>query len=284
MTGWIVKSSGNEPDRLVHAIKDGYWVVRNPGALRGIEPEDHVFFWRTDYGDESGLQAYIIATTPLEVIDPDAGKPSWPAWNPTEFTHRFGFELVADSVHVQRSWSELRQITKQTLVAKSPVNRIKDDSKVAEICALYNRDDGRSSIDPYDRNDWTDTRTISKRATVERPGQIRFRETARRAYDTTCAVTRYKVRAVLEAAHIDPYRGADSDHVQNSLLLRSDIHRLFDAFEITIDDDYRVMLSPTLRTSAYGDLHGTPILLPTSIDHYPSSTALARHRAKCDWL
>lgn len=284
MTGWIVKSSGNEPDRLDHAINDGYWVVRNPGTLREILPDDDVFFWRTDYGEQSGLQTWITATTPLEEIFTEIDSPSWPGWNPTEFTHKFGFEVVAMTAHAQPSWSELRQLTKQTLVAKSPVNRIKDESTLPAIRALYSDADVGMQVDPYKGPSADDTRTFSRRRTAERPGQGRFNEVARRAYNATCAVTRYKVGVVLEAAHIDQYRGAHSNHVQNVLLLRSDIHKLFDAFELSIDDDYRVLLSPSLRKSAYGDLHGTVIELPASIDQLPSKDALARHRARCSWI
>ncbi|HUZ56031.1 MAG TPA: HNH endonuclease [Streptosporangiaceae bacterium] len=48
------------------------------------------------------------------------------------------------------------------------------------------------------------------------------------AYSGRCAVTGCTVQAVLEAAHLRPYRGPDSNVTGNGLLLRADIHTLLD--------------------------------------------------------
>jgi len=61
-----------------------------------------------------------------------------------------------------------------------------------------------------------------------RPGQGRFREIMLYVYGGCCCVTGCAVPAVLEAAHIDPFKGRHSDHPQNGLLLRRDLHSLFD--------------------------------------------------------
>ena len=52
---------------------------------------------------------------------------------------------------------------------------------------------------------------------------------------------------MLEAAHISPYRGEDDNHVENGLLLRSDIHTLFDLDLLGIDPErLRVVLHQDL--------------------------------------
>jgi hypothetical protein len=50
-------------------------------------------------------------------------------------------------------------------------------------------------------------------------------------------VTGYSLPDVLEAAHIEPYLGTASNHVENGLLLRADIHILFDLNFIAVNPD-----------------------------------------------
>ena len=71
--------------------------------------------------------------------------------------------------------------------------------------------------------------------------------------------------------------------VTNSLLLRSDIHTLFDLHLLTIDDAYRVHLAPQVRESKeYAELHGQPIRLPEDAADRPDADWLHAHNARCD--
>lgn len=80
------------------------------------------------------------------------------------------------------------------------------------------------------------------------------------------------VLAVLEAAHIKPYLGEQDNHPENGLLLRSDIHTLFDLDLLGIAPDrLEVELHPSLRTE-YGDLAGVRLRCPC--DRRPSPEAL----------
>ena len=81
----------------------------------------------------------------------------------------------------------------------------------------------------------------------------------------------------LEAAHINPYRGESDNHPDNGLLLRADIHTLFDLNLLGIEPDhFRVELHPSLAKE-YGDIAGTK--LGFAPDHPPSQKAL-RERYK----
>ncbi|MFP3681359.1 HNH endonuclease signature motif containing protein, partial [Pseudomonas sp. SIMBA_041] len=61
-----------------------------------------------------------------------------------------------------------------------------------------------------------------------------------------------KVIEILEAAHISPYRGVKDNHQSNGLLLRADIHTLFDLNLIAINPkSFEVELSSNLLTSEY---------------------------------
>lgn len=70
-----------------------------------------------------------------------------------------------------------------------------------------------------------------------RPGQDKFKKTIRQNYGRTCAVTDCNTPQALEAAHIRAYDGKDDNSPDNGILLRVDIHALFDAFLITLSED-----------------------------------------------
>ena len=62
----------------------------------------------------------------------------------------------------------------------------------------------------------------------------RFRKNLIARYGARCAITGASVLEVLDAAHIRPVADLGGDHVDNGLLLRADLHRLFDAELLTI--------------------------------------------------
>ena len=82
----------------------------------------------------------------------------------------------------------------------------------------------------------------------------------------------------MEAAHIVPYKGTDTNVIQNGLLLRADWHTLFDLGYWSISEDYTILLSEALKSPDYTNYSGAKIRLPKGIRHYPSLEALALHR------
>jgi putative restriction endonuclease len=116
---------------------------------------------------------------------------------------------------------------------------------------------------PFDLNDLEDARREVMRRIKERRGQAGFRQDLMAAYGCRCAVTGCSVLDVLEAAHIHPYRGADTNHPSNGMLLRADLHTLFDCGLISVDpsgaDGPRLVVAPSLHGSEYGGLNGRPL-------------------------
>ena len=104
-----------------------------------------------------------------------------------------------------------------------------------------------------------------------------FRERLISAYGK-CAVTGYVERAGLQAAHILPYDGGTNNQVTNGVLLRADVHNLFDLGLRWVSDTYKVQLDPTLRQGEYGILHGRILRLPLTKSDWPSTAAFAAHR------
>ena len=119
-----------------------------------------------------------------------------------------------------------------------------------------------------------DDRALIKRQIRERRGQQPFRNDLRKRYGDRCLVTGCKVLAVLEAAHIKPYQGEKDNHPENGLLLRADIHTLFDLELLGIEpQSLRVELHPSLADSAaYKNLAGKTVRC--SAKQRPSKDAL----------
>jgi hypothetical protein len=93
-----------------------------------------------------------------------------------------------------------------------------------------------------------------------RRGQAGFRQKLRQRFADTCLVTKCNLPDLLEAAHISPYRGEKDNHPSNGLLLRADIHTLFDLDLLGIEPEtLQVRLHPRLRGMGYDDLAGTSL-------------------------
>ncbi|EOB3111711.1 HNH endonuclease, partial [Yersinia enterocolitica] len=90
---------------------------------------------------------------------------------------------------------------------------------------------------------------------------------------TGCALTE-----LLEAAHIHPYKGAHTNVVSNGLLLRADIHTLFDLGLINIDpDSLNVCISEKLVGTDYEYLKKLRVKLPIKNIDSPNHDALKWH-------
>jgi putative restriction endonuclease len=83
--------------------------------------------------------------------------------------------------------------------------------------------------------------------TCARLGQGAFRVLVTEAYDRRCAITGERTLPVLEAAHIKPYAETGPHLISNGILLRSDLHILFDDGYITVTEDLRVQVSKRIK-------------------------------------
>jgi putative restriction endonuclease len=80
-----------------------------------------------------------------------------------------------------------------------------------------------------------------------RLGQGAFKALVLESYDRRCAVTGHKITPTLEAAHIKPVSRGGENRLDNGLLLRSDVHTMFDRGYLTVDVAHRLRVSPRLR-------------------------------------
>ena len=121
------------------------------------------------------------------------------------------------------------------------------------------------------------------RLVTPRLGQGGFKAVVQEAYVRRCAVTGHKILPTLQAAHILPVAAGGQHRVDNGILLRSDVHTLFDRGYIGIDEDLRLKVSPRLRSEfGNGDefysKEGQKIALPVVTSNRPSEEFLSWHR------
>jgi putative restriction endonuclease len=119
-----------------------------------------------------------------------------------------------------------------------------------------------------------------------RLGQGAFRVLVTDVYQRRCAVTQERTLPALEAAHIRPYGEGGEHKASNGLLLRRDIHSLFDAGYVTVTPDLRFEVSRRIKEEFdngrhYYALHGQPVTPPSDLQQMPDSSALAWHNEQC---
>lgn len=137
----------------------------------------------------------------------------------------------------------------------------------------------------FDPKSIEDARNRVLASIVRRRGQAAFRQKLLVAYGERCAVTGCDLVQVLEAAHIHPYRGEQTNAVSNGLLLRADLHTLFDLYLIAIVPGSRLIrLAPALSQSDYTRYEGMPLNTPASPSAMASNEALQWHADQCTWL
>ena len=115
-----------------------------------------------------------------------------------------------------------------------------------------------------------------------RLGQGIFRVAVTEAYGKGCAITDEHSLPALEAAHIKAYAAGGPHEVRNGLLLRADLHRLFDQGYLTVTPDLRVEISRRLREDfangrSYYPYHGYHLREPDSAQDQPLSEYLQWH-------
>lgn len=122
--------------------------------------------------------------------------------------------------------------------------------------------------------------------TRPRLGQGAFRVLVTDAYQRRCAITGEKTLPVLNASHIKPYSQNGPHEVRNGLLLREDLHTLFDRGYLTVTKDYRVEVSKRIKED-YGNgrdyyaMHGRRLMvLPENAMDLPGVDYLEWHNER----
>lgn len=128
-----------------------------------------------------------------------------------------------------------------------------------------------------------DARQRAVRSIVQRQGQSKFRKGLLYQYQSRCVITKCEVENVLDAAHILPYNGPHTNDLSNGLLLRADLHNLFDLGLLAIDPkSRRVIISKRLEYSEYATFHDQITTEPLDPVHRPDEHHLQKHLEWCN--
>ncbi len=115
-----------------------------------------------------------------------------------------------------------------------------------------------------------------------RLGQGAFRILVTDSYRRRCAISGERTLPALDAAHIRPFADGGPHEASNGILLRRDIHSLFDLGYVTVTPVAKFEVSKRIREEYengrhYYALHGTSIALPDNVQKWPSKAALTWH-------
>lgn len=115
-----------------------------------------------------------------------------------------------------------------------------------------------------------------------RLGQGAFRILVTDNYRRRCAVSGERTLPALDAAHIRPFADGGQHEASNGILLRRDIHSLFDLGYVTVSPGLIFEVSKKIREEYengrhYYALHGTRIALPEDVTRHPEKSALIWH-------
>ncbi len=136
--------------------------------------------------------------------------------------------------------------------------------------------------EPFDPNNVLDARKRIKKTITQRRGQRAFRDALIAAYSGRCPITGVSTLHILEAAHIFPYLGPATNVTSNGLLLRADLHTLFDCKLLTVHPRTKeVWVAPTIKDEEYRKLHGRCLELPKRKKDRPNNKALRKHLSEC---
>lgn len=123
--------------------------------------------------------------------------------------------------------------------------------------------------------------------TLIRPrlGQGAFRLLVTDKYSRRCAVTEERTLPALDAAHIKPFAEGGSHDASNGILLRKDVHSLFDANYATVSPDLRFEVSKRIKEEFengrhYYALHGKQVAVPFEHEFQPDREAIEWHNSR----
>lgn len=214
-------------------------------------------------------------------------KPEWRCDNGHEFdASRVIFEPAIEFVAIYgNQFRELSNITMSQLITETP--RYNGQMSIQEVNLQWAIDlvNPLSSVVldlEADEADEAvpalldeDQRQVIERHIKKRRGQKTFRDQLLKS-NPVCAVKGCMLVDILEAAHIDAYRNDSHNHISNGLLLRSDIHTLYDLNHLAIDPDKKTLhFSKKALSEKYSEYEGLKI----GVKHELSKSALSKRWA-----
>ncbi|WP_439126227.1 MAG: HNH endonuclease (plasmid) [Pseudomonas rhizophila] len=199
------------------------------------------------------IEAQLLSLTDIRGLGTEQLKSAW-ANRPDSFAT---LEAAAETLSILRSLNSVQH--------EKPSYRLMMDHELIQELEDSLPNESQASA-PSPTVELTmlrvDRRTVRTQVSVIRPGQSYFRATMLARYGGECCISGCRVDTLLEAAHIIPYRGDQSDDASNGLLLRVDLHRLFDAHLVTINPaTLTVEVANSVDDAGYQAFHGNRLFV-----------------------
>lgn len=258
---WAVSALTTRPRQVVITVWEHLFPRRGQSRSYTVDLSK----WKDVNGRNLTLQHLAIAfeeSLPVRMV-----KVAWM----DEGKKRKAFEADKDWVGRVEALDDERftvKFTKGAASADPVAKRKKADPAGADAHA-------EALIPPIDSAE--DARQWAMTTIALRRGQAAFRAKLLRAYNNRCAITGCDVTEALEAAHILPFRGKHTHVIENGLLLRADIHTLFDLGLIWVSAEGNVGISASLKKTAYAELRDQPLSSPAKKSQSPKPEYLAEH-------
>ncbi|MCI0342153.1 MAG: HNH endonuclease [Planctomycetales bacterium] len=239
-----------------------------------LEEAWDLFGWRNGDPDQLRFMQRIGAYRDLDLLDPTAPRDP------------LGCMILRDISFLRRErrlpWAEAEGWQDEIVRGKGE----NDPVRAARLLAILGTDPQPEEFVPEFSPLEADEREILLARSSKRWGQGTFRARLLDADGRRCAITGERTEPVLEAAHIQPYLGPRSNHVQNGLLLTQEFHTLYDRGYVGVTPEHRVIVSPRLKAEwkngrRYYVHDGQRLVhLPEDERLHPSRRALEWHLAR----
>jgi putative restriction endonuclease len=302
---WFDFLSRRRPDRRLDEVN--FWSPQATRPIKRFVPGEPVFFrLKRPHAHIAGYGFFaawhlVDLDTCWELFGPKNGDPSEEAFltrigeyrgadlrDPSAHRAPIGCTVLREAVFWPESrwipWGEARGWPANAVRGKTE----HDERNVQTLMSAMVSDAARPpaefapAFEPVD----VDARRLAAAERVEREGQGAFRLRLLDAYGRQCAITGEHTEPVLDAAHIQPYLGPRSNHLQNGLVLTKEFHALFDRGYVTVTPDLVVRVSPRLHDDwrngrRYYAYDGKRLVaVPAREDQRPSGAALQLHNER----
>ena len=180
-------------------------------------------------------------------------------------------DLVRGEVKIVRQWAKARGVTLSSDTEKyNEAAAIEKASGINRLIAEFAKG---ITFNPGDEQTG---KTYIAQSIALRSGQSGFRENLLSIHGRKCCISGCSISQILEAAHIVPFNGESTNNVENGLVLRSDLHTLFDCGLVRINPEtYTVVLAAELLNDpAYKDFDNNPL---PDLEMTVSKAALKHH-------
>ncbi len=271
--------SPGEP--IFFRLKQPHYAIAGYGffahfRLLGLDDAWQVFGWKNGDPDERRFLDRIGAYRGVDLLTPTAPR------------GQLGCTILRSACFWPRerwlAWGPEKGWAANIVQGKTETDPTRATQLLTEISADHSAvpEDFAAQFDLVD----VDEREVVLARMRQREGQGAFRARLLDAYGARCAITGEHTEPVLDAAHIQPYLGPRSNHLQNGLLLTKEFHTLFDRGYVTVTPDRVVRVSPRLHQDwrngrRYYAYDGQQLAhVPKTASAQPSASALAWHAEK----